>query len=85
MGISATNYRTVKALVKAKSGTHTQVSELLITLDSSNNVAVTEYAIVSTNGSLGNADAIYASGNINITFTAAVDNIDAMCYATALI
>lgn len=86
MGISTSEYRTVKALVKAKNGTHTQVSELLITLDTMNNVAITEYAIVTTNGSLGDASAIYhASGNIFITFTPTYDNTDVMGYVTALI
>ena len=86
MGLSASTYRTVKALVKAKNGVHTQVSEILLTLDTSNNVAITEYAMVGTNGSLGDVSAIYhASGNIFITFTPVYDNTDVMCYATALI
>jgi hypothetical protein len=85
-GISASTYRTVKALVKAKNGVHTQVSEILLTLDTSNNVAITEYAMVGTNGSLGDVTAIYhASGNIFILFTPAYDNTDVMVYATALI
>jgi hypothetical protein len=50
-------YRSAKFLVKIDSGTHTQVSEVLLTLDSSNNVAITEYAIVGTNGNLGNISA----------------------------
>jgi hypothetical protein len=86
IGFSASTYRTVKALVKAKNGTHTQVSEILVTLDTSNNVAITEYAMVGTNGSLGDVNAIYhASGNIFITFTPVYDNTDVMAYATALI
>ena len=86
MGLSASTYRTIKALVKAKNGVHTQVSEILLTLDTSNNVAITEYAMVGTNGSLGDVNAIYhASGNIFITFTPVYDNTDVMCYATALI
>jgi hypothetical protein len=85
-GISASTYRTVKALVKAKNGVHTQVSEILLTLDTSNNVAITEYAMVGTNGSLGDVSAIYhASGNIFVLFTPVYDNTDVMVYATALI
>ena len=55
-------------------------------MDTSNNVAITEYAMVGTNGSLGDVSAIYhVSGNIFITFTPAYNNTDVMCYATALI
>lgn len=52
-------YRSAKFLVKIASGSHTQVSEVLLTLDTSNNVAITEYAIVGTNGSLGDVTATY--------------------------
>ena len=44
-------YRSAKFLVKCAYGTHTEVSEVLLTLDTSDNVAITEYAIVGTNGS----------------------------------
>jgi len=46
-------YKTAKFLVKIDNGTENEVSEILLTLDSSNNIAITEYAIVSTNGSRG--------------------------------
>jgi hypothetical protein len=86
IGVSSSTYRTVKALVKAKNGNHTQVSEILLTLDTSNNVAITEYAMVGTNGSLGDVSAIHhASGNIFITFTPTYDNTDVTAYITALI
>ena len=52
-------YRSAKFLVKIASGTHTQVSEVLLTLDTSNNLAITEYAIIGTNGSLGDVTATY--------------------------
>jgi hypothetical protein len=86
MGLSSSTYRTVKALVKATNGTHSQVSEILLTLDNANNVAITEYAMVGTNGSLGEVTAIHhASGNIFILFTPAYNNTDVMVYTTALI
>ena len=53
-------HRSAKFLVKMAYGTHTQVSEILLTLDTSNNVAITEYAIVGTNGNLGNVSATWA-------------------------
>jgi hypothetical protein len=58
------NYRSAKFLVKVAYSTHTEVSEVLLTLDSSDNIAITEFAIVSTNGS---ASAISAGINgINV-------------------
>ena len=45
------SYRSAKFLVKTAYGTHTELSEVLLTLDTSNNIAITEYAIVGTNGS----------------------------------
>lgn len=45
------DFRTAKFLVKVAYSTHTEVSEVLLTLDTSDNIAITEYAVVSTNGS----------------------------------
>jgi hypothetical protein len=45
------DFRSAKFLVKTAYGTHTEISEVLLTLDSSDNVAITEYAVVGTNGS----------------------------------
>jgi len=45
------DYRSAKFLVKTSYGSHTELSEVLITLDTSDNIAITEYAIVGTNGS----------------------------------
>ena len=58
----ATVYKSAKFLVKIASGTHTQVSEVLLTHDTSYNVAITEYAVVGTNGSLGDVTAASAQG-----------------------
>jgi len=40
------DFRTAKFLVKVAYGTHTEVSEVLLTLDTSDNIAITEYAVV---------------------------------------
>lgn len=45
------DYRSAKFLVKCAYGSHTEVAEVLLTLDTSDNIAITEYAIVGTNGS----------------------------------
>ena len=62
----ATAYRSAKFIVKAAYGSHTEISEILLTLDSSGNVAVTEYAIVSTNGNLIDVTAAEATGDVQI-------------------
>lgn len=46
-----TSYRSAKFLVKNAYGVHTEVAEVLLTLDTSDNISITEYAIVGTNGS----------------------------------
>jgi hypothetical protein len=45
----------VKYLIKLNTNFHSHVWEALATVDGSNNIAVTEYAEVTTNGSLGSA------------------------------
>lgn len=62
-------YRSGKFLVKLARGSHTEVSEILVTLDTSDNVAITEYAIVGTNGSLGTISASYDGINEDILIT----------------
>jgi chemotaxis protein histidine kinase CheA len=46
-------FKSGKFLVKIDNGTHNEISEILVTLDSGDNVAITEYAIVGTNGTRG--------------------------------
>lgn len=60
-------YRSAKFLVKVAHGSHTEISEVLLTLDTSNNVAITEYAVVGTNGSLGSVSASVAGSNVSLT------------------
>jgi hypothetical protein len=45
------DYRSAEFLVKVAYSTHTEVSKVILTMDSSDNIAITEYAIVGTNGS----------------------------------
>ena len=78
-------FTSAKLLVKFKTATHSQVSELLLTLDASGNIALTEFAEVGTNGSLGTVTAINNSGIVNIRVTTAYNATDVMVYATTLI
>jgi len=82
---SATDFRTAKALVKFATAGHSQVSEILLTLDVNNNIAITEYAEVGTNGELGTITASYSSGNVSIQVTTLQDNTNVMVYATLLV
>ena len=67
------DYRSAKFLVKVAHGTHTEVSEVLLTLDTSDNIAITEFAIVSTNGSASAISAGINGSNVELLVTP-VDN-----------
>ena len=80
-----TAFKTAKALVKFGTAGHSQVSEILLTLDAVNNIAITEYAEVGTNGELGTITASYNSGTVAIQVTTNQANTNVMVYATLLI
>ena len=81
----STTFTSAKLLVKFKTATHSQVSEVLLTLDAAGNVAITEYSEVGTNGSLGVVTALNTSGIINVRVTTSYNATDVVVYATALI
>jgi hypothetical protein len=62
-------YRSAKFLVKVAHSTHTEVSEVLLTLDTSDNIAITEFAIVSTNGSASGISAGINDSNVELLVT----------------
>jgi hypothetical protein len=79
-GTSATNidawavstYSAAKYVVQMKKGTDIEVIELLVAVDGSNNVYLTEYADVQSNGELGTTNAAYDGvGNVVLQVTAA--------------
>ena len=57
------DYRSAEFLVKVAYGTHTEISKVLVTLDTSDNISVTEYGIVGTNGSGSSSVSAAVSGN----------------------
>ena len=63
------DYRSAKFLVKTAYGTHTELTEVLITLDSSDNVAIVEYATVGTNGSSMAVTADVDGANVRLRVT----------------
>jgi len=68
---SATTYTAAKYVVQMKKGSDIEVIEMLVAVDGSNNVYVTEYANVQSNGELGTTNAVYSSGNVLLQVTAA--------------
>lgn len=79
------SYRSAKIVIKAKNGSHTHVSELIVTLDTSDNIALNEYGITTTNGSLMTIDADISGTDVRIRVTPAHDNTEVMAHATLLV
>ena len=79
------DYRSAKFLVKFETTTHSEVSEVLLTLDSSDNVAITEYALVGTNGNLGNVSADVSGSDVRLRVTTLNNSTDVMVYGTLLV
>lgn len=80
----ASEYRSAKFLVKVAYGTHTEVSEVLLTLDASDNVAITEYAIVGTNGSASSITADVFEGNVRLIVVPANNDSNMIVMGTLL-
>lgn len=68
---SKNEYRSAEFLVKVSYGTHTEISKVLLTLDDSDNIAITEYAVVGTNGSLSTISAQIEMSMVWLTVTPA--------------
>jgi hypothetical protein len=81
------SYRSAEFLVKIASGSHTDVSKVILTLDTSNNIAITEYAMVGTNGSLGSvsADIDSGTGSVRLRVTTLNNNSDVLVVGTLLV
>jgi hypothetical protein len=63
------DYRSAEFLVKVAYGTHTEISKVLVTLDTSDNVAITEYGIVGTNGSASSVSAVVSGNDVQLQAT----------------
>jgi len=70
---SASTYSSAKYIVQMKKAGDIEVIEVLVTVDGSNNVYLTEYADVVSNAVLGTTNAVYSGGNVllQVTGTAA--------------
>ena len=76
------NYRSAEYLVKVAYGNHTELSKVLLTLDTSDNVAITEYAIVGTNGSASTISADVSGTDVRLRVTTANNNSDVTVVGT---
>ena len=78
------DYRSAEFLVKIANGSHTDVSKVILTLDTSDNVAITEYAMVGTNGSLGSVSADVSGNDVRLRVTTANNNSTVAVVGTLL-
>ena len=62
-------YSSAKYIVQMKKGSDIEVIEVLVTVDGSNNVYLTEYADVISNAVLGTTNAVYSGGNVLLQVT----------------
>jgi hypothetical protein len=84
MSWAKSDYPTAKLWVKFATSTHSQVSEVLLTTDAANNIAITEFGIVGTNGNLGSVTAVYNSGNIGVQVDTVYANTEVTVSATLI-
>lgn len=63
------DYRSAKLVVKASTATHSQVSEIMVTLDSLDNVAITEFGIVYTDTELATVTADVSGTDVRVRVT----------------
>jgi hypothetical protein len=78
------SHRSAKFLVKVAYSTHTEVSEVLLTLDTSDNIAITEYAVVGTNGSSSAISAGISGSNVQLLVTPVNANSTIKVYGTLI-
>jgi uncharacterized membrane protein YdcZ (DUF606 family) len=68
---SATTYSAAKYIVQMKKGNDIEVLEVLVAVNGTNDVYLTEYADVISNAQLGTTNAVYDAGNVLLQVTAA--------------
>jgi len=84
-GFDPDAYRSAEFLVKVAYGSHTEISKVLLTLDSSDNIAITEYGIVGTNGSAATISADISGGNVRLLATTVNNNSTVTVMGTLLV
>ena len=80
------SYRSGEFLVKAKNGNHTEVAKIMVTLDASDNVYITEYGMSSTSGvALQTISADVSGTDVRIRVTPANNNTEVLITGTLLV
>jgi len=79
------NYRSAEFLVKVAYGSHTEISKVLLTLDTSDNIAITEYGIVGTNGSASTISATISGTDVQLLATTTNNNSTVTVVGTLLV
>ena len=80
------SYRSAEFLVKSKTATHTEITKIMLTLDSSDNVYLTEYGMSSTSGtSLQSITADISGTDVRIRVTPANNNTEVLITGTLLV
>ena len=80
------SYRSAEFLVKAKNGTHTEVTKIMLTLDTSDNIYLTEYGMSSTSGTaLQTVSADVSGADVRIRVTPANNNTEVLITGTLLV
>jgi hypothetical protein len=82
---SGTSYRTAEFVVKSASGVHTEVSKVLLTLDTANNISITEYGVVGTNGSLSTLSAGMDGNTVQLLVTTLNNGTDVTVVGTLVV
>jgi hypothetical protein len=81
----ASSYRSAEFLVKVAYGTHTEVSKVILTMDTSDNIAITEYAIVATNGTASSITADVSGTDVRLRVTTLNNNSTVTIMGTLLV
>lgn len=79
------DYRSAEFLVKVAYGDHTEISKVLLTLDVNDNISITEYGIVGTNGSGMTVSAGISGTDVQLLVTTANNNTTVTVVGTLLI
>jgi hypothetical protein len=78
------DYRSAEFLVKVAYGSHTEISKVLLTLDASDNISMTEYGIVGTNGTAMSVSANVNGANVQLLVTTTNNNSTVTVVGTLL-
>ena len=80
------SYRSGEFLVKSKNGNHTEVSKIMLTLDTSDNIYLTEYGMSSTSGTaLQTVSADISGTDVRIRVTPANNDTEVLITGTLLV